>query len=263
MDLKNKTVVLTGASGGIGQAIAKRIDQQDGILFLVGRDKEKLESFNSTLTNKHIIVCADLSTEAGRKSLLKECQKSENGIDVLINNAGISQFDFLESQHNIDAMININLTAPITVCQLLLPLLKKSHQSIIVNVGSTFGSIGYPGFSVYCASKFGLRGFSQCLARELKNTTVKVLYIAPRATKTEINDRRVVAMNKQLGNAMDDVSEVAENIVRAINKNKNSEIYLGWPEKFFVKLNALFPDFVSKNLEKDLSVIYQYSEQKI
>lgn len=263
MELKNKTVVLTGASGGIGKAIARELDKEGASLLLVGRDPQKLYALNAELNNRHTIICADLTTTEGRKSLFSVYQKTKLDIDVLINNAGVSQLDMLEAQKNIEKMIAINLTVPIQICQLFLPMLKRRTESMIVNVGSTFGSIGYPGFSVYCGSKFGLRGFTQALARELDDSSVDVVYIAPRATNTDINDDRVVAMNKELGNAMDDVAVVAKKIVDAVRKNRSSEIYLGWPEKLFIKINAILPSLVSKSLQKNFPVIARYCQNKV
>ena len=89
------------------------------------------------------------------------------------------------------------------LCQGLLPLLRNRPEAAIVNIGSTFGSIGHPGFATYCASKFGLRGFTETLRRELADTEVQVYYVAPRATRTDMNSAAVVQLNEELGNAMD------------------------------------------------------------
>lgn len=262
MELNKKVIVLTGASGGIGQALSVQLESAGATLILVGRNREKLHQLENKLQGKHIVVAEDIASEEGREALYKVCRSLETGIDLLINNAGVSELNLLEDQSDVARLININLTAPIVLCQKLLPLLKEKNIALVVNIGSTFGSIGYPGFSPYCASKFGLRGFSQALGRELGDSSVGVLYVAPRATRTTINDDRVVAMNKVLGNAMDDVEWVATQVVAAILKNRSDEFYLGWPEKLFVKLNALIPALIGQSLAKQLKVIRRFCQQK-
>lgn len=262
MQLNKKVIVLTGASGGIGQALSVQLDKEGATLILVGRNREKLHRLEEKLQGNHIVVVEDITSEEGREALYAVCRSVDGGIDLLINNAGVSELNLLEDQTDVARLINTNLTVPIILCQKLLPLLKEKSRALIVNMGSTFGSIGYSGFTPYCASKFGLRGFSQALRRELKETSVDVLYVAPRATKTDINDRRVVAMNEALGNAMDGVEWVATKVVATMIKNNKEELYLGWPEKLFVKINALIPSLVSQSLAKHLTVIRDFCKQE-
>lgn len=132
---------------------------------------------------------------------------------------------------------------------------------MVVNIGSTFGSIGYPGFAAYCASKFALRGFSEALRRELADTRVKVMYIAPRATRTSMNEQSVVAMNDELKVAMDEPAWVAAAVVAAIGRERE-ELYLGWPEKLFVRLNSLLPRVVDQALRKQLPIIQRFARGK-
>ena len=130
---------------------------------------------------------------------------------------------------------------------------------IAVNIGSTFGSIGHPAFVAYSASKFGLRGFSEALRRELNGSTVKIHYLAPRATHTALNDDQVVAMNESLGNAMDDPCLVADELVRLLGEKHDKNRFLGWPEKLFVRINSLLPQLVDRALAKQLKTIRHYA----
>ena len=150
------------------------------------------------------------------------------------------------------------MTATLQLTHLLLPLLREQPRALLVNLGSTFGSIGYPGFATYCASKFALRGFSEALRRELADTHIKVLYVAPRATRTAMNSVEVVAMNDALKVSMDDPQAVAAQIVQAIMAERE-ELYLGWPEKLFVRLNSLLPRLVDQALRKQLPVIKRFA----
>ena len=146
------------------------------------------------------------------------------------------------------------------LCKGLMPLLLKSRNAAVINVGSGFGSIGFAGFTAYCASKFGLRGFTEALQREFANENIAIHYLAPRAVNTALNSEKVVAMNAELGNAADEPEVVAAAALAMLQLNKSSNRYLGWPERFFVRLNALFPSIVSGALKKQLAAILRYAK---
>jgi len=253
MDLKDKTVVLTGATGGIGAAMASALAGLGANLILVSRDQRKLESLRDELPgDQHVLVAADLSEAGGREAVLSACC---NGVDILINNAGVNHFGLLQSQseQQLRDMFELNTLVPILLTRALLPLLRQSTSSI-VNVGSGFGSIGFAGYCGYSASKFALRGFTEALRRELADRPINVLYLAPRATETAMNSEHVVEMNRELGNAMDSPQWVASELIKLLKKSSGSR-YLGWPERFFIKLNSLFPFIVDKALARQLPII--------
>ena len=266
MNVRGKNIVLTGASGGIGRAIAKKIARQDARLILVARNEERLLGLLDELDGDgHMAVPADLSDEGGRRRVRAACENAgKNGVSLLINSAGVSEFGLFEelSQTAIKNLIDINLLSPILLCQELLPVLQQQQEAHIVNIGSTFGSIGYPGFGAYCASKFGLRGFTEALRRELADTGTRVSYVAPRATHTDLNSDAVVAMNDALGTDMDDPSLVADEVMRIISDRAISDKYIGWPEKLFVRLNALLPGIVDNTLRKRLPLIRRFAKGK-
>lgn len=262
--LQGKHVVLTGATGGIGRAIAERLDAQGARLLLVARNEAKLTELRGFLGgDPHRIVAADLGDTAGRSRLSQACRDfAPDGIDLLINNAGVNEFGLFEEQsaEAITRLVNLNLLGPILICQDLLPLLQQRETAQIINVGSTFGSIGYPGFSAYCASKFGLRGFTEALRRELAGSGVQVSYFAPRATRTNLNTDSINAMNDALGTAMDKPALVADALMRIVGPRPGKDKYLGWPEKLFVRINALLPAVVDNSLKKQLPVIRQFAK---
>ncbi len=267
MDIHGKNVVLTGASGGIGRALAEKLSAEGARLILVGRNQQKLIQLLDDLGGHlHRAVAADLAEASGRRALLDYCENGGfDGIHLLINNAGVNEFSLFEqqSQDAIVKMVNINLVSPMLICQDLLPFLKQHPGSQIINIGSTFGSIGYPGFGAYCASKFGLRGFSESLRRELADTGVQVSYIAPRATQTSLNSDNIVAMNDALGTAMDKPSLVADEVMQIITTPAGTDRYLGWPEKLFVRINALLPAIVDSSLRKQLPIIRRFAKHGI
>jgi len=260
MKLENKRILLTGASGGIGQAIAVELDKHSTRLLLVGRNEEKLQQLLQSLNGDHQLVIADLNTTEGRAAVVDACQKQ--GLDLYISAVGVLDFQLYENQHSdrIEQMMATNLVSPVLLCQKLIPLLLKSPQAAIVNIGSIFGSIGHPGFTAYCASKFGLRGFTEALQRELADTSVKVAYLAPRATRTGLNSSAVTSLNQALGNATDSPQQVAGELMGILAGNRKQR-YMGWPEKLFVRVNSLFPGIVHHALVKKLSIIRHHAGQ--
>jgi len=259
MELSNKTIVITGASGGIGEAIASQLSELGSKLILVGRNVAKLNLLNQENGNKHKIVTADLARQTDREKLVAACAEQET-IDILINAAGISNFsNFAETtEESLSALVNINLISPMLLTQQLLPMLTKSSKSIILNVGSTFGGIGFPGFTNYCASKFGLRGFSEALKRELQDSNIKVLYIAPRATNTKINSPAVNLLNEDLGTKTDHPKTVASLVIKQL-VNETDRVAIGWPEKLFLKINGVFPSLVDNAISKQLKQIKRFT----
>lgn len=262
MEISACRAVITGASGGIGQALVERLVQGGAKLLLVGRDAHALQALALRFPGQIEQVQADITEHAGREAVLFAA-RNFGGLNTLINAAGSNKFSLLE-QHDeaaIASLIGLNVTATLQLTHRLLPLLSQQARALVVNMGSTFGSIGYPGFAAYCASKFAIRGFSEALRRELADTEIKVLYIAPRATKTSMNSPAVVAMNDELSVAMDDPAAVAAQVVVAIVRERE-ELYLGWPEKFFVRLNGLLPRVVDQALRKQLPIIQRFARNK-
>ncbi|MDP2283898.1 MAG: SDR family oxidoreductase [Pseudohongiella sp.] len=263
MNVNGKTIVLTGANGGIGSALAQQLAGAGATLVLVGRDEAALEQVRLTLASpqRHPVLVCDLQHHSGLQRLLDFCKALPSGVDVLINNAGMSDFAFVSASDPdvTRALIDLNLTVPMTLTSALLPHLLTKPEALVVNIGSVFGSIGYPGFAVYGASKAGLKVFSEALRRELADSTVRVLYVAPRATQTPMNSKRVIAMNEALGNTMDPPIKVATAILSRIQSGRWSALTIGWPERLFVVLNSLLPRITDSALLRQLPRIRQYS----
>lgn len=259
MKIDDCRVLITGASGGIGQAIAEALCRERAHVLLVGRRTAPLEALSRRFPGRVDIVQADICTGAGRHAVQAAAERF-GGVNCVINAAGVNRFCLLEN-HDEDAiaeLIGLNVTATLQLTHRLLPMLRRRESAVVLNLGSTFGSIGYPGFSAYCASKFALRGFSEALRRELADTHVRVLYVAPRATRTTMNGDAVVAMNADLGVAMDDPAVVASAVVKAL-RDEREEVYLGWPERLFVRLNQLLPRRVDHALRKQLPVVKRFA----
>jgi short-subunit dehydrogenase len=260
MKLEQARVVLTGAAGGIGSAVARRLAAAGSALLLTDLRHESLDGLASDLSSATSVrsVAADVGSDAGREAVAAAARTFR--ANVLINAAGINPFGLFAEQTSADVAraFAINATAPILLCHALLRVLRDQPRAQIVNVGSTFGSIGFPGFTAYSASKFAVRGFSEALRRELADTAITVHYVAPRATATALATERVRAMNAELGVGMDTPQTVAAEIERVLLGERRERL-IGAPERLFAKLNALFPALVDRALRRQLAVVRRYA----
>ncbi|PYC25757.1 short chain dehydrogenase [Aquipseudomonas alcaligenes] len=263
MRLPECRALLTGASGGIGLALAERLCAGGAQVLAVSRQGGALDELARRYPQQLRRIEADLSQAAGRQAVV-EAARGLGGLNLLINAAGVNRFAMLEQlgDQEIAEMLGLNLVASVQLTRALLPLLRQQRQALLVNVGSIYGSIGYAGYATYCASKFALRGFSEALRRELADTGVGVLYVAPRATRTPMNSSQAVALNSALKVAMDPPQNVAAAVIAAIEADR-SELYLGWPERFFVRLNGLFPGLVDRALRKQLPLIQKFTHKEM
>ncbi|HRO61943.1 MAG TPA: SDR family NAD(P)-dependent oxidoreductase, partial [Burkholderiaceae bacterium] len=172
---------------------------------------------------------------------LAEAARAWN-VDVLVNNAGRPSFGCfvdLEPAH-IEAVLRTNLLAPILLTRALLPWLSSRPRASVIQMGSVLGRLALPGYSVYSAGKFGLRGFSEALRRELAGTAVRVQYLGPRSTRTRFNDAAVLAYNEATHTAMDEPERVARALVELLESGA-PERFLGFPESLAVRINGLAP----------------------
>lgn len=255
--------VVTGAAGGIGQALSHALVKDGHPVLLVGRDEGKLRSLQSSLRATHpgciaSYVVADLNEQAGRDAIA-QAVASDARWCLLVNNAGTSEFHAFQTQsvQRMEHIIQTNLVSPMLLIQQLLPTLLSRAEAQILNIGSVFGDIGYPGFSTYCASKFGLRGFTQALRRELSDTSLRVRWFAPRATQTSMNTAAVVNMNQALKTQADTPEHVADLFIEFLNGSKN-ELVIGWPEKLFVFINRIRSAITDGAIGGQLATIRKY-----
>lgn len=266
--MANLTAVILGATGGIGQAIANILGQNGLNLVLIGRNEQALHKLRDNLAQRYpqlqlqLIRC-DLAEQHSRDELIHALAALNTPIHYYINNAGINDFSLFsqQSQDTMEQMMLINVVYPLQLVQGIIPLMSKTQPSQIIHIGSTFGSIGYPGYVSYCASKFALRGATEALAREYSKTPIKFRYFSPRATNTEMNNPDVVEMNIRLGTNIDTPEFVAQEFYQFLQKGCQS-YQVGYPEKIFVKVNQVVPNIVSNSIQKDLDTIYQYADKQ-
>lgn len=215
MKLNGATVLLTGATGGLGHAIARRLKAEGADLILTGRNADVLAPLAVELGARSII--ADLGDPVALDALLAEAGR----IDVLVANAALPGTGaFAEvSLAKIDANLDVNLRAPIMLAKALLPQMSERKSGHLVFIGSVSGIVATPGSTLYNATKFGLRGFADALRQELHGSGVGVSNVEPgfvRDAGMFINS----GMQLPRGVRMTTPEKVAAGVVRGITKNK-------------------------------------------
>ena len=193
--MKNKVVIVTGASQGIGREIAINLSENGAKIVLVSRNIKMLKQTASMLNNENIIIQTDIRLENSVKNMVKKTIETFGKIDVLINNAGyVEPAGILEMKlkHWTD-MIDTNLTGTFLCTKEVVKYMKKSGGKII-NIASTAGIGARPGWSGYAASKAGVISFSLTMAEELRNYNIKVFCICPGRTATNL--RKKLAPNE-------------------------------------------------------------------
>lgn len=188
MNLSGKTVLITGATGGIGSRLANAFAAEDAKLILISRTQEKLDDLVSVLPGKdHVTLPFDFTKTSKIEEYGQKIAKNVETLDVVINAAGVGVYKTIEevSLSEWEDSFAINVTTAFFLTKELLPLLKKSEKGVVINIGSGMGKIPTPCRSVYCATKYALRGMSLSLAAEFHGTNVHIMHIALGSTLTE------------------------------------------------------------------------------
>ncbi len=261
MNLRDARALVTGASGGIGAAIVREIVGRGGQALITGRDARALHDLARSLDadgNCLAVHVADIAKECDRSGLVEAATTWRGGVNVLVNNAGVASFGAFAKMRpeDLEQSFVVNVLAPMQLCRALLPHLQRQSVAHIVNIGSVFGAIGYPGHAAYSATKFALRGFSEALRRELGDGALRIHYLAPRATRTSFNCAAVEELNAQLAVTTDPPERVAV-AVRRMLETGQAEATIGWPEKLFVRINGLLPWLVDRSLARQLPIIQE------
>lgn len=228
MELNGKTVWITGASSGIGAALAVALSVKGCSLILSARRREQLQEVAGQCHTKAMIVVMDVSDQKSIIGAWQEIQASGGMPDILINNSGISQRSAaLETQLETDRRImEVNYFGAVTLTKLVAPYLVQKGSGMIVNISSLSGKFGWKLRSSYAASKFALLGFFESLRAELEGSGVEVLNVIPGRIRTEIAQHAVLGdgsayAKSDRGQETGIPVEVCTGkIVRAMEKNK-------------------------------------------
>jgi 3-oxoacyl-[acyl-carrier protein] reductase len=191
-DLSGKTALVTGASGGIGGAIAKALHRQGATVVLSGTRAEALESLKSELGERALIATCNLSDIASVEALIKTAEAAAGApIDILVNNAGITRDNlFMRMKDDEwDQVIAVNLTAAFRLSRAVLRGMMKKRWGRIISITSVVGETGNPGQGNYAAAKAGLAGMTRSLAQEVASRNITVNCVAPGFIATAMTDK--------------------------------------------------------------------------
>ena len=246
----NKTALITGASGGIGEELARQMAVKGYDLVLIARTQSKLEALASDLMGQHkicaISIALDLSSPNATQEILKELEAQKLTIDVLINNAAFGDYgEFATSDPSkIEPMINLNILSLTTLTRALLPQMLGRKSGQVMNVASTAAFMPGPLMSVYYASKAYVLSFSEAISEELKGTGVTVTALCPGPTETGFQDRADMKESKLFkGRNLMGVTEVVKQGIEAFERGQRVVI-----PGFMNQMQALFPRFLPRAL---------------
>ncbi len=190
-ELKGKVVIVTGASSGIGEATARRLAQEGCALVLVARRGKRLEVLSEDLRTAYGVevqaVPGDVARPETAAAVMERAMAEFGRVDALVNNAGIGRLGWLERLHpetDIRYQVEVNLLGAIWMARAVLPVMQAQRAGHVINVASVAGLIATPTYSVYAATKFGLRGFSEALRREARPWGVRVSTLLPGPVET-------------------------------------------------------------------------------
>jgi short-subunit dehydrogenase len=191
--LAGSIALITGASSGIGEAAARSLARRKVHVVLTARRKDRLDALAGEIRAlgsgaEALVVPGDLTAPGEAERIAGEALAWKGRVDVLVNNAGAGRMRFLETldpQADILPILTLDLTAPILLVRALLPGMLQRRSGSIINIGSTSGMLALPTSSIYCAAKFGLRGFNDALRREVRGMGIDVSLVSPGPVRTE------------------------------------------------------------------------------
>jgi 3-oxoacyl-[acyl-carrier protein] reductase len=228
--LAGKTALVTGASRGIGFAIARKLGQMGAKVAICARDSGKLEDAAARLRNDGVVVLAataDVASAAEIASLVTKTEKSLGSIEILVNNAGIGYFGPVQEadEKNWDSVLDTNLKSVFLLSKAVAPGMIERRTGHIINIGSLAGKNAFKNGSIYCASKWGLMGLTECMAEDLREYGIRVSVICPGSVATEFGSP-ASKKNPQKMLQPDDIAHAVEMLVTQATQSFISELLI-------------------------------------
>lgn len=234
VDFNNKTIWITGASSGIGKALAEQLAAKGATLILSARNKEALTELNSRLGGKHHVVVLDLAKPEQLLATMPDTLARLGRVDILINNGGVSQRSlFLENDFAVyRQLMEVNYFGLIALTKVVLPQMVQNGSGMVVSISSVAGKVGSKFRTGYSGSKYAVVGFMDCLRAEVADKNIHCLTICPGSIKTAIAHNSLneqgIAQNKaedSIENGMD-VNKAVAQMIKAITVKKD-EVVIG------------------------------------
>jgi len=226
-----RTAIVTGASRGIGKAIALKLAELQYAVVIVGRNKERLDSLKQTIEamgTSCLVLNLDLRDLKTPERIVADTLAHFGRIDVLVNNAGLAHSAKVCETYSAtwNAIFEVNARAPFFLCKAAIPALKASENPLIINISSVVGFKGYAGQAAYSSSKHALAGFTKVLAKEVQNDGIKVHMISPGGVNTEmVQEMRPDIDTEQLIQP-EEIAELVEFLVTRKGKGTIDHFYI-------------------------------------
>ena len=230
-DESNKVALLTGATKGIGKAIAIKLAEHSYNLFIVGRNAQQLKKTSVELETYGVscqFLEADLSQAEMPESIIDKCIKFYKRLDLVVNNAGLANsLPVSETPMDLwDSIFAVNARAPFFICKAAVPHLKNSPKSIIINIGSVVDFKGYANQAVYASSKHALAGFTKVLAKEVQKDGVHVHLISPGGVNTEMVREMRPDIDTEKLIQPEEIADIVEFIITRKGKGTIDHFYI-------------------------------------
>lgn len=257
MRIKNKTIWITGASSGIGEAIAKDLAKDNNTLILSARRTAELERVKSECDNsKNVhIYPLDLSKNHLADTWVKDVLKTVDQIDILINNGGVGHLGNVNEMDSAveRSVMEVNFWGQAMLSKAILPHFIEQDKGSIVTIGSILGKFGSPGLAAYSASKHALYGYFESLRQELRETNIHIMMVTPGFVNTNVTkssytkDGKVYGKNSVAQEKGMNPTELAKKLNVAISKKKSSLLVGGW-ETYSVPFKTATPNLFYKTM---------------
>ena len=254
MSFKNKLVLITGASSGIGRETAIEFAKLGANLILVARRKDKLKQTEDELKKYNVSISAcqcDVSKKDQVKEMSETVLEKFSSVDILVNNAGFAIYGSVSdlSINDIESQMETNYFGMVYCIKNFLPSMLKKESGHIVNVASVAASFGLPGIASYCASKFAMLGFSEGLKHELKDTGIEITVVSPIMVRTNFFDHPSFEKMPKYSPTSLDPKTVAKTILKAANSSR-LEIIVPSVVRGAIWMKSTFPFFINPILGK-------------
>lgn len=262
-DLSGRRILITGASSGIGRALAEQLASKSARLAIAARSADTLTQLADSLNAQGgdvLAVTADVTVEADRQRLLDRTVDAFGGLDVLINNAGVASWGhFADSTEAIMRQVmEVNFFAPAELIRRAIPILVEGIQPAVVNIGSMCGRRGMPAWPEYSASKHALSGLTEALRGELARFDIDILIVQPGLTRSDFSRhflRNEGRMPIDFASGM--LPEmVAAQVIRAIERNR-TETVVGRDARWFLRFQKFLPRLLDYLIARRVRKLYQ------
>lgn len=226
MEIHSKIAIVTGASSGLGAAMATALVKENAKVYGLARNKEGLESLKAEIGTTFIPVPLDISNRSAVNKWVSETFSADDIPDILINNAGAGSFGRIDEMGAAtwDVMVNTNLTGMYNITSQVVKLMRATTEpSHIVNIGSILGSVTRAEGAAYSATKFGMRGFTDALFKEIRNDNIKVTLLNPGSIDTHFFESSGIEAHKNMLQA-DDIANTVLHILKTPDNMLISEL---------------------------------------